>query len=144
MSSSGKLHCVLIETFSHSSRRIDWFRPIGHGRGHCCIATRLNTVCPLDKACIRNFIPAILNQPCILPANRKSRNFRIYLFLFIFSKLGGVQPKFLPVLIHNIESTRITQLIVDNIKVRPFLRDAMYNVSKFLRKENFNANWSKQ
>ena len=36
------------------------------------------------------------------------------------------------------------QLIVDNIKVRPFQRDAMYNVCKFLRKENFNVDWSKQ
>ena len=34
---------------------------------------------------------------------------------------------------------QITQLIVDTIKVRPFLRDAMYNVFKFLRKENFNV-----
>ena len=55
-----------------------------------------------------------------------------------------MQPKFSPVLIHNIESTQIMQLIVDNIKVCPFLRDAMYNVSKFLRKENFNVDWSKQ
>ena len=36
------------------------------------------------------------------------------------------------------------QIIVENIKVRPFLCDAIYNESKFLRKENFNADWSKQ
>ena len=65
------------------------------------------------------------------------------LSLFIFSKLGDVQSKLSPVLMHNIESTQITQLIVGNVKVRPFLRDAMSNESKFLRKENFNADWSK-
>ena len=48
------------------------------------------------------------------------------------SKLSGFQSKFSPILIHNIESMQITQLIVDKMKVRPFLRDAMYNVLKFL------------
>ena len=65
--------------------------------------------------------------------------FQLYLSLFIFSKLGSVQSKVLPV--RNIGST---QLIVKNIKIRPFLRDAMYNVSKFHRKEKFYVDWSKQ
>ena len=77
-------------------------------------------------------------------ANRQSKNFQLCLSLFIISKLGNVQPSFSPVLIHNTESMQITQLIVDNIKVYPLLRDAMCNVSKFLRKENFNVDWSKQ
>ena len=42
MSPSGKLHCMLIETFSDSSRHANWFRPISHRCGHYCIVTRLN------------------------------------------------------------------------------------------------------
>ena len=129
MSPSGKLHCVLIETFSHSSNRADWFRPISHRS----VVTRLNH-CPPPRQGWYN-----LYQLCNLPTDRKSRHFQLYLFLFIFSKLGGVQPKFSPVLIHNIESTQIKQLIVDNINVSPFLNDTMYNVSKFFRKKSFNV-----
>ena len=85
-------------------------------------------------------------KPCILLANQQSKNFQLYLSLFICSKLIGFQFKFSPLLIHNFESTQTTQeqFIVENIKARPFFRDAMYNKSKYLRKENFNLDWSKQ
>ena len=112
MSPTGKLHYVLIETFSHSSCCTDWFRPISHRSGNYCIVTRLNHRPPLDKAGIINLIPAtyFASQSAI-------ENFQLYLPLLIFSKLGGVQPQFSHVLIRNIESMQITQLIVDNIKI---------------------------
>ena len=94
MSPSGKLHCELIETFSRSLCHVDHCRPISLRRGHCGIITRLNTIRLLVKAGIRNLMPAILYQPCILPANWQSRNFQLYLSLIIFSKLSDVQPKF--------------------------------------------------
>ena len=139
MSPSGKLHCVRIETFIHSSHRADWVRPISHRHRHYCIVTKLNHRSPPRLGWYKK-----LNQLCVLPANWQSRNSQLYLSLFIFSELGGVQPKFSPVLIHNIESMQITQLIADNIKVCPFLRDAMYNIINFLQIEKVNVDWSKQ
>ena len=45
ISNKSKLHCVLIETFSQSLYRADWFKLISYWRGHYCIVIRLNH-CP--------------------------------------------------------------------------------------------------
>ena len=62
MSPSGKLHCVLIETFSHSSRRADWFRPISHWRGRNCVVAWLNH-CPPSSLQVK------VNSPRLWPVN---------------------------------------------------------------------------
>ena len=97
------------------------------------------TTRPVDKAGIRNLIPAV-----DLASQSAIKKFSALSVPIIFSKFDGVQLKFSPVLMHNIESMHTAQLIVDNIKVRPFLRDVMDNVSKFFWKEDFNIDWSKQ
>ena len=63
-SPSGKLHCVLSETFSHSSRRVDWFRPISHRRWHYCIITRLNHRPPLRQGLYKiSYTSRVFCQP---------------------------------------------------------------------------------
>ena len=120
ISPSGKLHCVLIEIFSHSSRRTDWFRLISHTRGHYCIVTRLNhRPSPMQGWYKKSYTSHVFCQSI---DNREIFNFICPYLPFV--NLGVFSLSF-----HNIESTQITQLIVDNFKRHPFLRDAMYSRS---------------